>query len=278
MNYNRPLTYLRNAHLLSLDVVLGAMLSHVMFVRWPNGKGEVSWVILCELAIGVFIVYTLDRLLDIHKGLVETPRHQFLKEHTSLLLKIVVGCTLVAVGLVFFLPSKIVWLGLSIVGVTSLYLWLLNRLSTTSGFHAQKEWIVAIIYTAGIWGSAALTREHISWIDWTVSALFLLIAFQNLLLFSWMEAIHADEANSLAIVWGDEVCRAVISALLVIVLVVAGVLLFFVEFPYQRRVLLLMPLMSGMLVYIRFHPQRFLVNDRYRWVGDGIFLVPLTLL
>lgn len=278
MNLTRFITFIRTIHLLSLDVVLGALLCHFMFARLPNGHHPINWATPILLTIGVFIVYTLDRLLDIHYRQIITPRHQFHQKHSSLLWRILIGCGLIGLVTLFFLPKQILWLGITIVFVTGLYLWLVNRLSASSIFHTQKEFIVAFIYTGGVWGSVAVMQTNLNWVDWSYGFVFLLIVFQNLLLFSWMEAFHADEANSLAILWGDETCRRIITIIFVLILALAVGLLFFVEHPYQKRVILSLLLMSAILLYIRYNPNTFLVKEHYRWVGDGIFWLSLLML
>ncbi len=278
MNLTRFITSLRTMHLLSLDVVMGALFCYLMFARLPNGHHPIDWATPILLALGVFIVYTLDRLLDIRYRQIISPRHQFHQQHASLLWRILVGCGVIGTFLLFFLPQQILWLGIGITTLTGLYLWLVNRLSASSIFQAQKEFVVALLYTGGVWGSVAVMQPELNWVDWGYGFIFLLIVSQNLLLFSWMEAFQADEANSLAILWGDETCRRVITIIFVLILGLVVGLLFFVDYPYQRRVLLSLLLMSAILLYIRYNPDTFLTHEHYRWVGDGVFVLSLLML
>ena len=56
--------YLKRAHWLSLDVVAGAMLTHTIAQRLPDGHGKVSWASTLLVGISVFAIYVIDRLLD----------------------------------------------------------------------------------------------------------------------------------------------------------------------------------------------------------------------
>ncbi len=271
---------LQRIHWLNLDVVAGAVLSAAAGSKLPDGKGEINYWALASLGLTTWFVYTLDRLLDIRrKPVPNTPRHQFHLQHAAVLWKAALAAGILAAVITPFLPLSLIRWGLILTGVIALYLFMVNRLGLKSKWYFLKEPITALVYTGGIWGVAFANQPDVSWQDKSLAAIFGLIAFQNLLLFSWMETQEGKLSSpNFASIFREGLPNTVN------ILILAAILALFLSInlteilPYQRRFAFTEMLMSLTLLKIRYDADFFLKNQRYRWIGDGIFLFALWLL
>ncbi|MFT4031612.1 MAG: hypothetical protein QM669_04275 [Siphonobacter sp.] len=265
---------LQKIHWLSFDVVVGAMLCAAAASKLPDGTGEINYWAICVLGLVVWLIYTVDRLLDIRKKPRQlTDRHQFHARHASSLWKICIGIGIVTGAIACFLPLSLIRFGLIMGSLCGGYLLLVNQLGSKSKLHFLKEPLTALLYTAGIWGIAFTNQAAFSTADCLLALMFGCIAFQNLLLFSWMETHGKLTSPNFASILRDGFPDFLIRLLCLILL---GCFLYVsVEeiMPYQRRFVFTELLMSIILLEIRRNYSFYLVNDRYRWLGDGVFLL-----
>ncbi|GAB3889322.1 UbiA prenyltransferase family protein [Spirosoma agri] len=274
------LTPLRNAYYLSLPVVFGAVLSNKMAARLSDVT-PIHWATPIVLALIVFIIYTVDRLLDIRKPLEPTTtRHQFHRRYAPLLWRAVFGAALVAFVLTFFLPGSVIKFGLVLGGICAAYVGAVFRLPARHPALLLKEPLVAILYTAGVWGSVWVQRPTVSGIEMAECLMFVGIAFQNLLLFAVMEKreLPNQPEFSLATEWGEERCDTILRWLTFIIIATGLTLCFVTEDRFAQRSAIMLALMSVTLYGIQRYPFYFLKNERYRWLGDAVFWFPALVL
>jgi len=271
--------YLKRFHWLSLDVVAGAMVTHVIASRIPNGHGKVSWASTICVGIAVFSIYVIDRLLDNRKLSSNTTlRHRFHAQNEGTLLKVLALLGLLGIVCLFWLPSPMFLIGIGLTLLVGIYLFAVFKTSFSNYFQLLKEPLVACIYTAGIWGTALVALPHTIWENYVLMMLFGSVAFQNLLLFSWFESFEVEEGHSLAIEWGTETVSKMLGWLAIMVVMVAIGVLVFTEHRYCVRAAVVVALMSISLHLLKRQPKKVLINERYRWLGDGVFLLTLWLL
>lgn len=274
MIHQRLRTYLQVAHWLSLDVVLGAMLSSSAVWRLPDGKGAVNLWAVVGLGMAVFVIYATDRLVDLSSGVATaTPRHRFHGQYRAHLRRVVLGvCVLCMLGL-WFLPQSIIWFGGSLALGCGVYLWLVSRLPSTHWFQSSKEFFVAAAYTIGVWGAVLVSQPLGAW-AWALALVYGGTVFQSLLIFSWIEAFEAERAHSLAVLWGEELTKRVLRYLSVGLTVAAMALVLLSQSIYQTRfacILILMLAAQSLLIKYRSEVQ---ADERYRWLGELIFWLP----
>ncbi|MGV3560465.1 hypothetical protein [Larkinella arboricola] len=275
--------FLKTAHYLSLDVVVGAVFSHIMVARLPDGRQPVDWATTVLLGLCVFIIYTVDRLYDVRKGLTSkatlTPRHRFHAEHQGVLVRVLLGLVVVCAILLFWLPKSIIWFGAALALVSGAYVWGVSRLPASNRKLVWKEPAVTLLYTVGVWGSSWAQKPSIGWSEIGLGMLFLIVVFQNLLLFSVMEAQEFPEDSfSLATLWGFERCDVVLRTFTGVVTVLALVIFFLADDRFAQRAAIIEGMMSAVLYAIQRYPKSFLTNERYRWIGDGVFWLPFLIL
>ncbi|WP_394355473.1 UbiA prenyltransferase family protein [Spirosoma validum] len=266
-------------------VVMGAVLSNRMAARLSDVE-PIHWATPIVLALVVFIIYTVDRLLDIRKYKADkssqplTLRHQFHRRHATLLWRVVAMAAALALVLTFFLPGSVITFGIVLGGLCAAYVGVVFRLPARHPALLLKEPLVAALYVAGVWGSVWVQRLSVSKIDITECLMFAAIAFQNLLLFAVMEQYETPDQPvfSLATAWGQERCNLILRWLTIGVIVVGFSLCFLTSDRFAQRSALMLALMSLALYGIKRYPAYFTRNERYRWLGDGVFWMPALVL
>jgi hypothetical protein len=266
--------------LLNLDVAMGALASNLM-VRYLLQTPAYSPVSYFILGSTVWIIYTVDRLWDVYrmKDFPASPRHQFHYDHQQLLWWAVVVLTLItAAASLYFLPYQVIWFGLGLTLLVALYLWIVHLLATRKRNWFQKEPLVAVLYTAGVWGPVMALKGNVSTMQWMLCLIFAGIAFQNLLLFSLFDLKNdlQNQERSLAISWGPKHSGRVLYWLFAVILVTCLCLcLGFAREGRQREIAIIEASMSLILFVISSFPAWFGRSERFRWIGDGIFFLPL---
>lgn len=275
--------------------MLGAVLSNRMAARLSDVE-PVHWATPFVLALVVFLIYTVDRLLDVQKLGSGTPaagaptyrltaRHQFHRDHAPLLWRVVAGAAGLALILVFFLPGSVIKFGLVLGAVCVVYVGLVYRLPIGHPALLLKEPLVAVLYSVGVWGSVWVQRPRVTGVEIAEFLMFVSIAFQNLLLFAVMEererkiAVRPNPPEvSLATAWGEARCDTILRWLTFGVAAAGLTLCLVTDDRFAQRSAIMLALMSITLYGIQRYPAYFLRKERYRWLGDGVFWFPALVL
>ncbi len=167
---------------LSFDVACGAMVcatffAHILHVQMiPYG--------LASLGLTVWIIYTIDHLLDVRKLKREasSKRHRFHQKNLWTLLTFLIIAILIDLSLILLIRKPILIWGIGLALVVVLYLCFQQRLILF------KELVVSLLYSSGILLPAmSLTRMVLSVDEIILISFFTLTAFINLILFSWYD-------------------------------------------------------------------------------------------
>ena len=280
------LTPIRNAYYLSFPVVLGAVLSNRMAARLSDVT-PIHWATPIMLALVVFVIYTVDRLLDVRKPYNDaldrpmTARHQFHRRYAPLLWLIVTTAVVLGLVMTFFLPGSVIRFGIILGGICAAYVGIVFRLPARHPALLLKEPLVAVLYSVGVWGSVWVQRSApVSYVEITEFMMFTGIAFQNLILFALMEQLeHPTHPEfSLATQWGPVRCHAILNWLTFLTVAAGFALCFLTKDRFAQRSALMLSLMGLTLSLIQHNPDYFLKNERYRWLGDGVFWFPALVL
>ena len=260
--------------------MLGAVLSNRMVARLSDVE-PIHWATPIVLALSVFIIYTVDRLLDVHKPeQPPTPRHRFHRDNAPLLWRVVAGATVLAGGMVFFLPASVIKFGVGLAGVCAVYVLAVYRLPTGNALLRLKEPMIALLYSVGVWGSVWVQRPDVSGIEIAEFLMFLGIASQNLILFDVMEHREgtARPESSVVTAWGKSRADAVLRWLTFGIVGTGFALCFVTDDRFAERSAIMLGLMSLVQYVIQRYPAYFGQNERYRWLGDAVFWMPALVL
>ncbi len=255
----------RYLNLLSIDVALGAVCCALFFAKMlhvhilPYG--------LFSLAFTVWIIYTADHLLDAQKlkTKASTDRHAFHQQHYNCLLKVLVFVALLNGALLFFIREHLLAGGIVLACGVGMYL-LVHRY-----IHCLKEVVVAVFYTIGVLlPSITVTTMSMSTWPWIVIIQFLLAALSNLLIFSWFdyEKDMQDNTTSFVTIVGKR--RSSICTWLLI-----GSIVVLTPFSTTLPASLFLLFIGMMLLFIRMQSRWFAEKDRFRLVGDALFMLPI---
>jgi len=257
--------------------VLGAVVCNIMFWKLNKKNPEHLCSVTVVLGLSVWIIYILDRLLDNKKLNIHlTERHIFHQEYAKFLWYLIVILSLICFILVFSLPINIIIFGILIALITGIYLLIISTISSKNSFQYFKEPITALVYTAVVFGTTILNNPTVN--SLIIGIIFLLIVFQNLLLFSLLEFKNNAYSYNLVVYIGIKKSNFFIGMIALINSILGLFLIYYSMIAYETSVILFEIAMSLLLLMINQFDYFFMINDRYRWVGDGIFLLPLVII
>lgn len=253
---------------LSIDVMLGAMACAVFFLQLLGAP--ISWVPIFLLGLSVWVIYTADHLIDAQRiGQVHTLRHRFHRRHYMwLLIALFGGLSLIGV-LSFFVSVDILGWGVFMMMLVATYL----ILRSYYGF--IKEIGIALLFCAGVLlpGIAETATFGKLFTRWEVFS-FMDNVLINVLIFSWYE--YKDDVlegfNSFAVHFGKSATRLVIHILL---LLQACIYLWGLYSYWQLYPALILFSMTLALLIVFYFPEYFQHNERFRLLGDSVFLFPV---
>lgn len=268
---------------LSLDVAAGAMVCCLVASKWMN-ISPLPRLAAGVLAGTVLVIYTLDHVMDVWAtaGKVCSPRRQFHWRFRKemLLFSLLLSCMLGVIALVY-LPPKVLSFGITLALLVVLYLYLVKKLGSNEGKHwFHKEILIACMYTVGIW-SVGFAYSNSMMLLYVYAALaFGLLALQNLLLFSLFEKEEdfRQGQRSMVIYLGHRS----IKRLLMLLFCSFSILIFEAwqrcNDIFEKQAVITLSLMAVILLMLMAFPRYFARYKRYRWLGDGVFLLPVWLL
>ena len=264
--------------ILSLDVVLGACVGTMFIAKFL--VVTITFASLIALALCVWLIYTADHLRDAYrlkKRVAHTARHRY---HQTRFKTIAIAWAVVAaIGIVvlFFIPLRLLYYGIGLTGAVIVYFVLTHRTSLSRWF--PKEFMTALLYTIGVF--LPVLTCYSDPLYWNVGVLFsqyFFLALGNLLLFSWFEvkADQLDQHESFALSMGRPLTRNIILLCLGVVIVSALFMLLVVSSSLTSTIAQGTVIVMGLiLLTIMMRPAYFQAHDRYRLIGDGVFLVPI---
>ena len=266
--------------ILSLDVVLGAVVSSMFVAKYLGLTIPLPW--LSALAIAVWLIYTADHLVDAKKikHNAHTARHRY---HQRYFKSISLAWFIIAfLGLynLFYLPVELVLWGAALSGLVGLYLLLIRLLSDTRFFH--KEFVIAFLYVSGIFLAPLYRYNDVpSLLTFIFFSQYFLLALTNVLLISFYEkdTDRTDGHRSFVLVAGDRATLLIIRICLALLYSSAllGVIFFtsVTKFFYLQPLLLLMGATLHLLVLKHSY---FSKNKSHRLWADAIFYYPILYL
>jgi hypothetical protein len=259
-------------NILSIDIAAGAVVSAMFFAGIFNV--QVRAYGLLALGLTVWIIYTADHLRDAKriKHRASTLRHQFHQRYfTQLIVWLCIAVMLDAVTIYFIRREVFEW-GLI------LFIAVIVYLAVQQSLRFLKELFIATLYTAGILllSIAAMNLEF-TLIHYLLILQFGVIAWTNLLLFSWFDQTfdQQDKQNSFVTILGHRTTYFFLIGLFVFCFLLTAFEIL-QHGPVAPIIILL--IMDSTLLLIFIFQKFFSKNDLYRLVGDAIFLFPFFIL
>lgn len=262
-------------HWLSLDVVAGALLSHLAANRLPDGSTPLNGWVTVILGLVVLGIYTLDHLLDNRKPeQPRTQRHAFVKQYEPVIWRVTLGALALAAGLSWLIPRQLWEFAIAMVVFVSLYLWGVSRLPIKSYRQALKEPVTSLIYAAGVWGSTWFLGESITWESAVLGIIFYLLTVQSLLLFSHFEAVKYREVFNLARWLKRPNTMRILKGISLLTLITCLTVCFLTEYRYVQRLSIMLIAMAAVHFWLLLNPEKAVSDERFRLVGELVFFLP----
>jgi len=256
-------------NILSLDVAAGAMICSSFFARITTV--EILPQGLASLGLTVWIIYTADHLLDAMKLKHEaaTERHRFHQRHFKLLAFLLVMVILVDLTQIYFIRSIVFVSGLGLTFFVGVYFIIQRQVAFL------KEFLGTLLYTGGV-----LLIPYSLNNQWNLQVILLIVQFGiivwiNLLLFSWIDKPkdEKDKHRSFATIFGLSFTKGILVSLFGVVAILSAFQ--FVLFSSGLKATGIVTLMAAVLLIIFLRKDYFEKEDRYRFLGDAIFLLPI---
>ncbi len=262
--------------ILSLDVVAGVVCGCLMFARQMHVSA--GWPHYFVLGSSVWLIYTTDHLLDaFRKPNLVTLRHRFHFQHRMSLIVITMIVGLATIGIAFvFLSVKVLYFGVVTGCCTVAYLLIIHLFNKKYFF---KEVWISILYTVGVWGSVAILASHMRQLDWVIVSLYFLLIFQDVLILACYEVEEDSQQQMFSSVHAQGIVRVYfwlkrISEAALASCVVGW--MFFGETRFDSWVWATLTGIAGVLAAITYFPKVFRTSYLYRFLGDGILILPIV--
>ena len=267
----------------SLDVVAGAITMTFLFSRLYHVF--LSTEIYFVLAICVWLIYTIDHLLDAKniKGSANTRRHRF---HQLYFIPLVyLSSILLVVGFLLslvFVPLVTWRWGLVLTLFSLLHFILVHFFGSNKSKLVFKELGVAFGYTCGVLIAPISLCSRFEWYYGLSAGLLFLVVLFNLIMFSYFD-YHKDIKNqqtSFVVNYGLRCSRFILYSLFALITIVSAYALVigdWLEFYYLFSILLLFFIGLGYMLMVVFMDASD-SSDRFRKVGDAVFIFPVVIL
>lgn len=262
--------FYRLLNTLSIDVAVGAVCCAAWFAILFNVI--LRPFALISLGLTVWIIYTVDHLLDAQK--VKTPastvRHRFHQKNFSFLLIMLVIAVITNLFFIFFIRKEVFQWGV-VLSCTMIVYFLVER-------HLQyiKEFIISLLFSCGVLlPSLSLTSKPPDVSLMLLITQFILTAFLNLLLFSLFDHYkdNQDRRKSIVTLIGEQRTKQILIFIFACnFLLMLGATLYS-PLALERTVIIFC--MNTILLFVFIRSQWFGKEDRFRLVGDSIFLLPI---
>jgi len=275
--YFKAHPFLKLLNTLSIDVVIGSILSSFLVVRLLNI--EPGWAFWIVLPVSVWIIYTLDHIIDAFrlKKQANTYRHYFHYLHLKRFIIIIATISVLDLTLLLcYLEKEIIYFGVVVSIATIAYL-LLIHFSGKKGSLLPKEIPVSIIYTFGIWGGPfALTNFNISTGQIILMIIFFLLVLADVLLLSFYEvgSDKKDNHSTITAKFGQAVTTKIIVTIIIAVYLLSFFIIFTDELFLHRSIAKLYLFMGLIQIIIIGVPQFFEKNKLYRYIIELVLWIP----
>jgi hypothetical protein len=262
----------KNINILSIDIVAGAIIGALFFGK--IFQVEIKTFGLIALGLSVWIIYTTDHLRDAKKirHQASTERHRFHQKHFRTLIRALsLAIALDAIS-IFYIRRQVFEGGLILLPMVLLYLVVQQYL------RFLKEFFIAILYTCGVLLlSVTLTSIEMSITHYLMIFQFGLIAWINLILFSWFDRGYdeRDKQNSFVTIIGGKGTCVFLYVLFTLIFLLTLILIWRGGPSTPVAILLMMTIALFVIFIFRAKLAR---NDLYRMIGDAVFLFPVIYL
>lgn len=264
-------------HLLSLDVVLGAVGGYAFACRVL--KQEISPAFSVIIGLAVWITYLTDHLLDsLNAGSLQVFKYElFSRNRRSFLMFLAFLCLAELLLVLTFIEHRFILVGFLTGSGVLIYLMVQHFLKSRIRQFFPKEMLISVIYTAALWSFPLMQATNYPGSLYWFFAVHFLLVVSNVLLFSFFEQYEDIGRGRISVFTGlsSRVLRNIIWIICALALVTGALTM-----ALSGEIVLTMPLIfisSGYLsVMVLYRRQG--IASRYAQITDGAFMLFLVYL
>lgn len=269
--------FFRILNTLSIDVVIGSVFSTFFVAKLLSV--DPNWAFWISFPISVWIIYTLDHLVDASrlKSAAHTYRHRFHYMHLKKLIFIIIVLSIIdSIIILMWLQKELIFFGLLLILLTIFYL-LFLYFNTNTKIPLFKEIFVSTIYTLGIWGGPiSISNFNINSSQILLLIIFLLLVLSDVLLLSYyeVESDRKDNHSTFTVIYGKPLTAQMITIILLIVFS-SSIFIIYSHELFLYRVAVKIFLLMGMLEIVTLSFSHVLEKDKiYRYIIELVFWIP----
>lgn len=271
------LNFFRILNILSIDVIIGSVLSGLFVVKIMNVDPGWSWWIV--LPLSVWVLYTTDHILDAKRSNTADRStsqcfHLVFMKPLLVILSLVVVFILIIV--IFYLKKEIIIVGLYILILSGLYLLSVYFFRNKKSHLLQKEVLVSALYTTGIWCGPLSIANTFDFSRIVLMSVFFLAVLVDILVLSFYE-LQDDEfinPNTFPLKYGQKFTTYTIYSLCFASFALSIYMI--IVIPYGQvsigfKLVMLMIFVILLLFSLRIYLYK---NHYYRYLGELVFWIP----
>lgn len=232
-------------HWAHIDLAASAMFIQLAFNRLPIGKTETTLPQTFVLGLSIFIVASIDRLLDNRKAS-KNDMKRFLpnQQHRVTFLEVIAGGLMLAIFLSFYIVGKPWKFELIVSGTAIVCLWIASRFPERSPVHALRVLISTVLLLTAILGPQFVFQRGAEKEIRYCASLLGVVLFQNLLLSAYYQAVAYPQISNLAGILKAVPAKRILHSITVIVITAGVSICMHTEFRYTQRFAVILALMS----------------------------------
>ncbi|MCF0058243.1 hypothetical protein [Dyadobacter sp. CY356] len=266
-------------HWANIDLAAGAMMCQLAFNRLPTGKTSVNLTVNLVLGLAVFVISSMNRLLDNRKP-ARTEMKRFLPNQKNRItyLEVVAGGLVTGIFIAFYLPPNVWKIAIGLTVISGISVWLISLLPERSPLHTLRAPVSVIILTAGILAFTLFSNQEIVKEIKYSAALFFLIVIQNFLLSSYYQSVEYPNVSNVAGLLKAPLSGKIIH-FLTLAIIAGGVgICLHTEFRYTQRFSVIL-MMMAVLQSFMLQNSGFMQKNKYKgMLIVMVLLIPLLIL
>ncbi|GLU53238.1 hypothetical protein Dfri01_26990 [Dyadobacter frigoris] len=256
-----------------------AMICQVAFNRLPLGKTFISIPANIVLGLAVFVISSMNRLLDNRKP-AKTEMKRFLPNQKNRItfLEIVAGGLVAGIFIAFYMPSNVWKIAAGMVVLSGISVWLISILPERSPLHSLRTPLSSLIFTTGILAFTLFSNQEISKEIKYSAVLFFLIVLQNFLLASYYQSIEYPNVSNFAGVLKAPLSRQIIHIITLLIIAGGVGVCLHTEFRYTQRLSVIL-MMMAVLQSFMLQNTGFMQKNKYKgMLVTMVLLIPFLIL
>ena len=268
--------------ILSIDVVLGTLAIGYMAIRILNVEANPYWWIILPLT--VWVVYSMDHIIDSTKNkdhaVIYRHRFHYLNRRSILFMIVITGIITVYLSLQYLDPQIII-LGLCLSVFIACYFALIYSMKRKKSLLLQKELIIAMVYSFGIF------MAPLYWYGALPSFSVMVVIF-NIFILAWFEGIMIswfdydndieDGHTSFTVIVGKRKTRRIMLIVHSVLELVTIAVLLTISYSIAFYALVITLIINFLLGLIILFPDSYLSKNHHRLIGETVFFLPALII